>query len=111
MQLRDGADESIGGVDGRAPGQRRCHGAGRVCVDRRQQRTAWLTVTAAASGTGNGTVAFSAAANPTTHAAHRHADDRGPDVHREPGGAACSYTLVADEPIGAVDGRRRVDRR
>ena len=71
-----------------------------------------------ASGSGNGTVQFSAAAEHGGHAAHRHAHDRRPDVHRQPG-AACRARSRCAEPVanapagggtGSVggDGGRRV---
>ena len=72
--------------------------------------TSWLTVTSGASGSGTGTVAFSASANPNTSAAHRDDHDRGPDVHRQPGGRAVHLRALADEPVGRR-GRRHAGQR
>ena len=55
-------------------------------------------------GSGTGTVAFSASANPTTSSAHRDDDDRRPDVQRDAGGRAVHLHDRADEPIVVAGG-------
>ena len=60
--------------------------AGSTCAWSATSNAAWLTVSAGATGTGNGTVNVAVAAN-TGAAAQRHDDHRRPDLHGHPGGA------------------------
>ena len=55
--------------------------------------TPWLTVTSGASGSGNGHGGLQRGRESQRDAAHRHAHDRRPDVHREPGAVGCTYAL------------------
>ena len=67
--------------------------------------TGWLTVTSGASGTGNGTVAFSAAANATTRRAAGTLTIGGQTFTVNQAAAVVQLHGVADEPIGVGRGR------
>ncbi|CAM2005342.1 BACON domain-containing protein [Acanthopleuribacter pedis] len=58
----------------------------------------WITITAGASGSGNGSVVFSAAANPGTSARTGTILAGGQTFTLQQGGASCTYSL----PIGAA---------
>ena len=71
--------------------------------------TSWLTVTSGASGSGNGTVAFSAAANPNTSARTGTLTIGGQTFSVTQAAAACTYARLADEPVGRRRWRHGVD--
>ena len=80
----------------------------------RGSNAGWITLTGAASGTGNGSVPYSVAANTRDVGAQRNADGRRADVHGESGGAACSYAIsptsqsvAAAGGTGSTTSRRR----
>ena len=72
--------------------------------------TSWLTVTSGASGSGNGTVAFSASANPNTSARTGTLTIGGQTFSVKQAGAACTYALrrrANRSSRVAAPGRRR----
>ena len=71
--------------------------------------TSWLTVTSGASGSGTGTVAFSATANPNTSARTGTITIAGQTFTVNQAAAACTYALLADEPVGRRRRRHGVD--
>ena len=71
--------------------------------------TSWLTVTSGASGSGNGTVAFSAAANPNTSARTGTLTIAGQTFSVTQAAASCTYAICADESVGRRRRRHRVD--
>ena len=74
-------------------------GAGRAAPGRRRSSAPWVTITSGATGSGNGTVGYSVAANPADEFADGDADDRRPVVHHHPGRCAVH---VYGEPGDAV---------
>ena len=64
----------------------------------------WITVTSGASGSGNGSVGFTVAANPNTVAANRHADDRRADIHGQSGRGRVHLHADADSRTVAAGG-------
>ena len=67
--------------------------------------TSWLTVTSGASGTGNGTVAFNATANPNTSPRTGTITIGGQTFSVNQAAAACSYALVpASQSVPAAGG-------
>ena len=108
MHLRACADEPIG---------RRRGGTGSTAVTAPagcawtgvSNNTSWLTVTSGASGSGTGTVAFSASANPTTSARTGTLTIGGQTFNVKQAAASCTYALLADEPVGRRRWRHGVD--
>ena len=73
--------------------------------------TGWLTVTSGASGSGAGTVAFSASANPNTSPRTGTITIAGQTFTVNQAAAACTLYAAVDEPIGRRRGRHGVDDR
>ena len=78
--------------------------AGRMCVDGVSNSTSWLTVTSGASGTGNGSVTFTAAANTTAEARTGTLDVAGQPFTITQAGAACDVTLAPTSRTVAAAG-------
>ena len=72
--------------------------------------TSWLTVTAGASGSGNGTVSYSVGGQREHESADGHDDGRWPDLTVTQAGAACTYAIAPTRPIATSAGGGTVDR-
>ena len=73
--------------------------------------TPWLTITGGANGNGDGTVSFSAAANPNTSPRTGTLTIAGRTFTVNQAALSCSYTLSADEPVGGGQRRNGHDER
>ena len=78
--------------------------AGRVCVDGREQQHVLAGVTSGGSGTGNGSVTFTAAANTTAQARTGTLDVAGQPFTVTQAGAACDVTLAPTSRTVAAAG-------
>ena len=87
------AASSTGSVSVTAPGG---------CTWNAVSGAAWITVTSGGSGSGNGTVGYSVAANTTREPAQRIDHDRRPDIHDQPGGRALHLLDLSDERVRSV---------
>ena len=85
--------------------------AGTGCTWSAVSNASWITLTGATSGSGNGTVPYSVAANSTTSARTGTLTVAGQTFTVNQAALACSYTLSADESVGGGRRRVRIDER
>ena len=78
--------------------------AGSGCTWTATDSATWLTITSGASGTGSGTVAYTAAANTSTTSRNATLTAAGQTVAITQAGAACSFVVAPTTPTIGADG-------